>query len=145
MPYLLAADADGHPTRVKLIDDATGSPTVDDDAASLGVTVGSLWLDTAGHRAWLCEDASTGSAVWTELTGGGTSWSVGPSPPTAERVGDLWLDSDDGSVYRWNGALWDLTADLTGPAGTDGATWFDGAGTPTAGLGNDDDYYLEVI
>ena len=57
------------PDRMKVIDDASGPPTVDDDAASLGVTVGSLWIDTANHRAWVCLDATSGAAVWAELTG----------------------------------------------------------------------------
>jgi hypothetical protein len=61
--YLLAVHpGDPVPDRVKWVDDASGPPTVDDDAATLGVTVGSLWLDTANHRVWLCEDATTGAA-----------------------------------------------------------------------------------
>jgi hypothetical protein len=58
------------PDRMKWIDDASGPPTVDDDAATIGVTVGSPWIDGVNHRVYLCEDASAGAAVWTELTGG---------------------------------------------------------------------------
>jgi hypothetical protein len=52
------------------LDDATGPPSADDDRDTVGVTVGSLWIDRVNHRVWLCEDATTGAAVWTELTGG---------------------------------------------------------------------------
>ncbi len=55
----------------KWVDDASGPPTADDDAETLGVTVGSLWIDTANHRVWICMDASAGAAVWAELTWGG--------------------------------------------------------------------------
>ena len=39
------------------------------------------------------------------------------SAPTAESVGDLWFDTDDGKAYRWSGTVWedtDTTADITG-------------------------------
>ena len=75
-----------------------------------------------------------------------TTWYAAPgsSPPTANETGDLWLDTDDGTVYEWDGSSWvDTGADLTGPAGADGNVWYDGAGTPVGGTGADDDYYLE--
>jgi hypothetical protein len=51
---------------MKWIDDATGPPDADADAdgETLGVTVGSLWLDAANHRVYICVDASAGAAVW---------------------------------------------------------------------------------
>lgn len=34
------------------------------------------------------------------------------TPPTAEAVGDLWFDTDDGNkLYRWNGTSWALAQD----------------------------------
>jgi hypothetical protein len=36
------------------------------------------------------------------------------SPPTAEGVGDLWYDTDDGVLYRWNGTNWsNSVSDIT--------------------------------
>jgi hypothetical protein len=58
------------PDRLKYVDDATAAPTVTDDAATLGVTVGSLWIDTAAPAVYVCADASTGAAVWVEVSGG---------------------------------------------------------------------------
>lgn len=74
------------------------------------------------------------------------------SPPVAEAIGDLWIDSDDSNkLYRWNGSSWisardagitaaiaaaanaQATADgkietfyqTTMPTGTEGDLWFD--------------------
>lgn len=56
------------PDRLKYVDDATTAPDADDDAATLGVTIGSLWLDTVAGKVYVCQDASTGAAVWIDLT-----------------------------------------------------------------------------
>lgn len=69
------------PDRLKYVDDGIVAPDADDDGATLGVTVGSLWIDGVAHRVYLCEDATTGAAVWTELTGGG---GTGSSSSTLE-------------------------------------------------------------
>jgi hypothetical protein len=55
---------------MKYVDDATAAPTVTDDGATLGVTVGSLWIDTTAPAVYVCADASTGAAVWVEVSGG---------------------------------------------------------------------------
>jgi hypothetical protein len=60
------------PDRMKYVDDATGAPDANDDAATLGVTVGSLWVDTTAPAVYACADAATGAAVWVELSGGGS-------------------------------------------------------------------------
>jgi len=66
------------------------------------------------------------------------------SPPTAEAVGDLWIDTDDGNkLYRWNGSAWvDAQDDAIGDAITAAAgaqatadgkvTTFYTTSTPTA-------------
>lgn len=41
-------------------------PTVADDN-TLGYSVNSLWTNTAGPRSFICQDASTGSAVWGQI------------------------------------------------------------------------------
>jgi hypothetical protein len=60
------------PDRMKYVDDETTAPDVTDDAATLGVTIGSLWIDTAAPAVYVCADASTGAAVWIEVSGGGS-------------------------------------------------------------------------
>jgi hypothetical protein len=70
LPWNPHHPGDPVPDRMKWIDDAAGPPSVDDDEATRGVTIGSLWIDTANHRVYLCVDAPSGAAVWTELTGG---------------------------------------------------------------------------
>lgn len=54
---------------------ATGSPGVGNDDTQ-GYDIGSLWLDTVGQKSYMCMSATTGAAVWKELTvaaaGGGT-------------------------------------------------------------------------
>lgn len=60
------------PDRLKYVDDATAAPDVTDDGATLGVTLGSLWIDTVAPAVYVCADASTGAAVWVEVSGGGS-------------------------------------------------------------------------
>jgi hypothetical protein len=43
------------------------SPTVSNDNTE-GYEVGSLWRDITNKREWRCHDASTGAAVWVEIT-----------------------------------------------------------------------------
>jgi hypothetical protein len=69
--YILLASTSGVPGRLKYVDDATAAPTVTDDAATRGVSVGSLWIDTVAPAAYVCADASTGAAVWLDLSTGG--------------------------------------------------------------------------
>lgn len=33
------------------------------------------------------------------------------TPPTADNVGDLWIDSDDDGLHRWNGTIWEQIND----------------------------------
>jgi hypothetical protein len=55
------------PTRMKMIDDATSAPSPNDDGATMGVTVGSTWLDVSNDEMYVCMDASTGAAIWIKL------------------------------------------------------------------------------
>jgi hypothetical protein len=52
------------PDRLKLVDDATWAPGPEDDAATMGVSVGSLWIDQETGKVYLCRDATPGAAVW---------------------------------------------------------------------------------
>ncbi|AWY09387.1 hypothetical protein vBRpoPV13_30 [Ruegeria phage vB_RpoP-V13] len=49
---------------------ATAAPAVTDDDGS-GYAVGSRWIDVTNDKEYVCLDASTGAAVWTETTGAG--------------------------------------------------------------------------
>jgi hypothetical protein len=46
---------------------ASAAPGVGDDDGD-GYSIGSLWLDTTNDEAYICLDASTGAAVWKQIT-----------------------------------------------------------------------------
>jgi hypothetical protein len=54
---------------------ASAAPTVNDDSNS-GYAVGSRWFDTTNLKAYICLDASAGTAVWKETTAQGDVTSV---------------------------------------------------------------------
>lgn len=89
------------------------APTTADD--------GDLWFDTDdGNRqyirvggSWvLAADTRIGAALTAASDAQATADGkvvtfVQSTAPTAEAVGDLWLDSDDGNkLYRWSGSAW---------------------------------------
>jgi hypothetical protein len=47
---------------------ATSDPGVGDDDGD-GYAIGSWWVNITAQRVWLCEDASTGAAVWLPIYG----------------------------------------------------------------------------
>ena len=61
-------------TKVKF--DATSAPTVDDDTSE-GYSVGSVWIDVSGDKAYVCVDETDGAAVWVETTDVVTASNVG--------------------------------------------------------------------
>jgi hypothetical protein len=66
--------------KVKL--DATVDPTATDDNTQ-GYAIGSRWVNVTDDKEFVCLDATTNTAVWTETTGGGTP---GGSPLTVEET-----------------------------------------------------------
>jgi hypothetical protein len=48
---------------------AAAPPGETDDSDPAGYGVGSLWLDTTNDKAYICLDATNGSAVWKDITG----------------------------------------------------------------------------
>lgn len=82
---------------------------------------GDLWFDTGDggkqyrwtSGAWvLAADARIGQAISDAADAQATADGkvrtfVQASAPTAEALGDLWLDNDDGNkLYRWSGSAW---------------------------------------
>lgn len=59
----------GATTVIKSNHAATAAPGVGNDNTQ-GYAVGSRWIDTTNDAEYVCLDASTGAAVWTETTGG---------------------------------------------------------------------------
>ena len=80
----------------------------------------------------------------------GDTWWLGEgSPPYNEAagLGDLYLDTLSGDYYELGGDYeWSLIGNLRGPPGEGGGdtTILDGSGIPTAGIGEEDDYYLDT-
>lgn len=60
----------------------TAAPTVNDDNTA-GYAVGSIWDDTTNDKSYRCLDATTGAAVWVEITAG----AGGGEANTASNVG----------------------------------------------------------
>jgi hypothetical protein len=71
--------------------DATTAPASGNDNTE-GYSIGSLWIDVTNDKSYFCVDASTGAAVWNDLTaagGGGeanTASSQGSGPGGAAEI-----------------------------------------------------------
>jgi hypothetical protein len=85
---------------------ATSDPTVSDDAND-GYDAGSIWLNTSTTEWYICSDASTGAAVWRELTVGSGGTTVDTTDPTVNDdqtqgydVGDFWLNTTTESLWQ---------------------------------------------
>lgn len=68
--------------------DATVAPGVSNDNTE-GYAPGSVWVDVTNDLAYICLDASTGAAVWTEITqasGGGQTTSARVNRSTAQTI-----------------------------------------------------------
>jgi hypothetical protein len=89
----------------------------------------------------------------------GSVWHQGSGAPGAALgvVGDFYLNTADGNVYRKTGALvWTVVGNIKGPQGIQGiqgiqgpqglaAVWRNGNGAPLDTLGIDGDYYLNAL
>lgn len=98
---------------------------------------GDIWFDTdAGNKqyrytsgSWVAaDDTRIGQAISDASTAQATADGkvvtfVATSAPTAEGVGDLWLDTDDGNkLYRWSGVAWVALEVGTAAIAADAAT-----------------------
>ncbi len=117
-----------------ITDAATAQSTADgkivcfyQDAAPTAEGTGDLWVDTDdGNKLYRWN-----GAIWVEVQDDDISQAIADAAtaqatadgkvttffqsatPTPEGVGDMWYDTDDGIIYRWNGATWEETADTT--------------------------------
>ncbi len=85
----------------------------------------------------------------------GSTWRSGSGAPSAALGvdGDFYFRTDTDDVYQKAIGVYSVIANIkgspgpsgsAGTAGADGATWRDGSGAPSNGLGNNGDYYLNV-
>lgn len=51
------------------------APTVNDDL-DFNFLAGYIWIDAVGGAVYICEDASDGAAVWTDITAGGSTFNA---------------------------------------------------------------------
>lgn len=118
---------------------ATTAPVVGDDDGD-GYSVGSRWVDLTAEKEYVCLDATTDAAVWTETTGGGsggTSLLNKFDATTAPVVGD-----DDGDGYEVGSRWVDVTADkayVCLDASTGAAVWTETTSTGS-GEANEDSF-----
>lgn len=80
---------------------AGAPPTVNDDGIN-GYAVGSYWIDTTNDKAYVCVDASTAAAVWTETTSGLTSHTLDSASHTDVTA----ITEAQGQVLYYDGSNW---------------------------------------
>lgn len=91
-----------------------------DDANKQYIRTGGAWVLAADTRIG---DALTAASDAQATADGKVVTFVATTAPTAEAVGDLWLDTDDGNkIYRWSGSAWVALPVGTGGIDTNAAT-----------------------
>ena len=100
--------------------------------AARAVSTSGLESDSATIRVTLAAQRSAGQR-----------WHVGAGAPDAAlgEDGDLYLDTDDSTIWRKAAGAWSQIADLSA---ADGARWFTGSGLPAPTLGQDGDWYFRT-
>jgi len=105
---------------------ASGSPTSN---GITGINAGDQYLDTDDGKvyqwdgfAWISTGIIKGDKGEKGDTGqDGDHWTSGPGLPNPGiNVGDHHLDTNDGTVYQWNGSLWIYSVNIEGPKGDKG-------------------------
>lgn len=106
--------------------DGTTAPTADEDTGD-GYAVGSLWMDTTNDKAYVCLDATSTAAVWTEITGGGSAYDITADTTWAAK-GDLIVGTanDTAAILTVGANDLVLTADS---AETTGLKWAAASGS----------------
>ena len=111
--------------------------------------------DTTPPSIWQCISNNGGAeSDWVQIGGGsgGTANTVlnGSGAPDSGlgNVGDFYIDTTAGAIYgpktsgRWGTAT--SLVGLAGMNGTNGATWYEGSGVPSAGTGVNGDFYFRT-
>lgn len=97
---------------------ANTDPSSGDDAGA-GYSVGSIWVNTARDRAWICVDATTGVAVWKPINKWKNSGAVRAAATTFVGIG---CEVDNlGTLANANDAV-DTWVSCTSSGGGAGAT-----------------------
>jgi hypothetical protein len=63
-------------------------------------------FDLATQAISDASDAITAAATAQATADGKVTTFYQSEPPTAEEIGDLWIDTDDDRLYRWSGTAW---------------------------------------
>ncbi len=116
-----------------------------------------MYLDTSGNGNVYRRSGGTWSFVVSIKGSAGTNgtngtsaqwWSGSGAPGTASGSidGDMYLDTAASNVYQKSSGSWSLIANIKGAAGTNGtsSTWLSNSGTPSSGIGNNGDMYLNT-
>jgi len=125
----------GNVTNIKNKLDATVAPAATDDNDPGGYSVGSIWLDVAADKAYICLDNSAGAAVWKEISPTvGSGANVGLSNLDTVAINEALKPGtagglDIGSTAKPWADLW-----LAGTSGTPGTNQFKITGAATGGL-----------
>lgn len=85
----------------------------------VGASVDDIWIDTGNGNImkrfdgtnWIAIDDTRIAQALTAAQGKNTIYKQSSAPTTGMVLNDLWIDSDDGKVYVWNGSSWVLSAD----------------------------------
>lgn len=83
---------------------AAADPAVGDDSAD-GYSIGSIWFNTTGHKAFIAEDVTAGAAVWRKIYPGGSPV-VSASNPTVNddtgdgyEIGQIWFNTTNNRYF----------------------------------------------
>ena len=85
--------------------DATVAPAVTNDNTE-GYEIGSLWIDVTADKAYVCLDITTGTAVWTEITGGGGGGGSDISVGVNQTSGQV-ISNNTTTALSWDGEDYD--------------------------------------
>jgi hypothetical protein len=96
---------------------AAGSPAVTDDTPNF--LVGDIWTNTTTDVSYICSDNSTGAAIWTSITGGGSI--------ALNDLTDVTITSvAAGDTFYYNGSTW-----VNFAKGSDGQVFTLASGIPS--------------
>lgn len=112
------------------------APTANDDS-SAGYAVGSRWVDVSADKEYVCLDASTGAAAWTETTqSGGASVTAGELLRCGFEWGSATTVKINSGAYELGGVMREIASQLIFTAGPTGSN------AASSALGADQWHYL---